>query len=158
MFTFTQTKNAFSEREKGALDQVTHGRAQEIITLIDEKKGLVKSIANNESLIEDIFTNSSNIENQIKMLERYNFNDEYLAIYVMDATGNTLVSTDLNFIGQNYGFRKYFSQAMKEETNVHTAVGVTSKQLGYYFSTPLKMQSETIKPKCYRKFIKQTHS
>ena len=55
----------------------------------------------------------------------------------MNKEGTTLASTDENFIGENYGFRDYFKKASKGESSMDVSLGVTSKQLGYYFSTPV---------------------
>lgn len=69
---------------------------------------------------------------------------QYQAIYIMDDTGETLVSTDPTFVGQNYAFRTYFQEAIAGKPSVDAAIGVTSKKFGYYFSYPIKNASGKI--------------
>ena len=74
----------------------------------------------------------------------FNKNNKYSSIYLMDKEGNTLVSTDRNFEGKNYSFRPYFKDAMTGKSHVSVAIGVTSKQPGYYFSHPIRIENEQI--------------
>lgn len=62
---------------------------------------------------------------------------QYLSIYLLDATGSALISTDRSFIGNNYSFRPYFKAAIKGKSYVDVALGKTSNQLGYYFAHPV---------------------
>jgi len=64
-------------------------------------------------------------------------NPEYLAVYLLDATGSAVISTDRSFLGSNYGFRRYFKNAIRGTPFVEALFGVTSKQFGYYFSSPV---------------------
>lgn len=61
-----------------------------------------------------------------------------LDIYVMNADGVTLVSSNwdksYSFVGQNYAFRPYFSQAMNTGGGRYFALGTNSEERGYYFS------------------------
>jgi len=61
--------------------------------------------------------------------------------YLMDRNGNTIASSNRDaadsFVGNNFGFRPYFQQAMKGIPSVYVAVGVTSKKRGIYFSHPV---------------------
>ena len=61
-----------------------------------------------------------------------------LSLYLMDKNGDTLISTDKTFVGQNYGFRNYFKSAMGGVPFVEAALGKTSNKFGYYFSYPVK--------------------
>lgn len=72
-----------------------------------------------------------------------NFNSVFQAgvSYVMDLTGNTIASSNRNdpdsFVGKNYSFRPYFQKAIQGTPSVYMALGVTSGQLGIYFSQPV---------------------
>lgn len=74
----------------------------------------------------------------LEYLEASDIKGAYQAIYVMDRMGTTLTSTDPAFVGQNYGFRKYFQKALAGEPTMDTAIGVTSNKFGYYFAHPVK--------------------
>lgn len=61
--------------------------------------------------------------------------------YLMDRDGNTIASSNREsqdtFVGENYGFRPYFTQAMKGVPSVYMTQGVTSKIRGIYYSHPV---------------------
>ncbi|MFN3845830.1 MAG: ATP-binding protein [Paracoccaceae bacterium] len=62
-------------------------------------------------------------------------------IYLMDATGLTIAAsnfdTDTSFIGGNFAFRPYFSDAITGGTGRFYALGTTSRKRGYYFGAPV---------------------
>ena len=62
--------------------------------------------------------------------------------YLMDKNGKTIASSNRNapdsFVGKSYGFRPYFKQAINGITGRYFAVGVTSKEPGYYVSRPVR--------------------
>ncbi len=57
-----------------------------------------------------------------------------MAIYILDTNGICLLSTDPRFNGKKYGFRPYFQDAIKKGTGFYLAKGVTSHEVGLYFS------------------------
>ncbi len=58
------------------------------------------------------------------------------AIYLMDDTGLTIASSnyqdDLTFLGQNYGFRPYFQEAIAGRHGEFFAIGATTGRPGYF--------------------------
>lgn len=63
------------------------------------------------------------------------------AIYVMDDRGTTYASSNWRdpgtFVGQNYGFRPYFRDAMGGRAGRYYAVGATTGEPGYFLSSPI---------------------
>jgi signal transduction histidine kinase len=61
--------------------------------------------------------------------------------YLMDSTGLTVDATnrdlETSFVGNNYGFRPYFYEAMTGAPSTHFALGVTSRKRGFYASHPV---------------------
>jgi len=59
-------------------------------------------------------------------------------IYVIDKRGRTLSASNYSepdtFVGQNFGFRQYFSEALKRGGAEQFALGSVSKRPGFYFS------------------------
>lgn len=59
----------------------------------------------------------------------------------MDRSGDTIASSNRNepdsFVGKNYAFRPYFTQAVQNIPSIYMAVGVTSKKRGSYYSYPV---------------------
>jgi C4-dicarboxylate-specific signal transduction histidine kinase len=138
-------------------------------TLIDIKKSeLLLATVNESSITDDIFLTSVGIAEQIasssatldilekpqtqassrdtvrEFLGHFNIRQLFSSIYIIDATGNTIVSTDTTFEGKNYGFRQYFQTAMNGKNGTDMVVGVTSNKPGFYFSTPVKDISGSI--------------
>jgi two-component system C4-dicarboxylate transport sensor histidine kinase DctB len=63
------------------------------------------------------------------------------AIYLMDADGWVLATSNANephsFLGQNYGFRPYFQDALNGERSDYFAIGATSGRPGYFVAEPV---------------------
>lgn len=63
------------------------------------------------------------------------------AVYLMDATGRTIAASnyakEINFIGQFYGFRPYFLDAMAGKSGAFFAIGVTTNRPGYFLADPV---------------------
>jgi len=62
-------------------------------------------------------------------------------VYLMDLTGLTLAAssyrTDRSFIGENFAYRPYFTDALNDGIGRFHALGTTSGQRGYYFAAPV---------------------
>jgi len=61
--------------------------------------------------------------------------------YLMDYKGNTVASSNRDaadsFVGKNFAFRPYFTQAFHSAPATYMAVGTTSGKRGVYFSYPV---------------------
>lgn len=62
-------------------------------------------------------------------------------IYVMDAQGTTIIASNYrlprSFIGRNFAFRPYFTDAIANGIGRYHALGTTSGERGYYFAAPV---------------------
>lgn len=62
-------------------------------------------------------------------------------VYLMDQNGLTLAASnyamDTTFVGRNFAFRPYFTDAMRGGTGRYFALGTTSQKRGYYFGAPV---------------------
>jgi len=71
------------------------------------------------------------------------------AIYLMDANGVVLAASNAgqpnSFLGQNYGFRPYFQEALTGERSDYFAIGATSGRPGYFVAEPVSFASGTQK-------------
>jgi len=76
-----------------------------------------------------------------RYLEIVNTRAGAAALFVMDAHGDTLASSNwaepLSFVGQNYAFRPYFRQAAAGQAGEFFAIGVTTGLPGYFMSAPV---------------------
>ncbi len=57
-----------------------------------------------------------------------------LATFVLDRQGSCILSSNSSFEGKNYGFRPYFTEAVRQGRGSYLAYGVTSRELGLYLS------------------------
>ena len=133
-------------REALTKNQNTILRIQEIINNEMEKADrLVQLLAGSSRVLNSLIM--SNDGGQIvqanEVLDRYSQTEEsYGVCYLMNLSGVTIASSNRNqsdsFVGKNYGFRPYFKQAALGLQGRYYALGVTSKDLGYYASAPIR--------------------
>jgi len=73
-----------------------------------------------------------------KKLERLRRDTRGAVIYVIDEHGRTLSASNYtepdSFVGQNFSFRRYFSEALKRGEAEQFALGSVSKHPGFYFA------------------------
>ncbi len=74
-------------------------------------------------------------------LEELNHKAGSATVYVMDATGQTLATSNwrdpLSYLGRNYAFRPYFTTAKAGHEGRFFAIGVTTGQPGFFMSHPI---------------------
>lgn len=140
-----RTQKAEIEHANHILELTTIQRAREVASHLFQTQEVVHKVSENfevEALLtaeteeekQEIYTNikTNNI------LENYNISGGYSSIYVMDLSGVTLVSTDITFENNNYGFREYFTDAIAGRKHLSVAIGTTSNQPGFYHSAPVR--------------------
>lgn len=88
------------------------------------------------------------IDRANSVLDRYNHSMDDSVCYLLDSNGNTIASSNRNtsesFVGMNYSFRPYFSQAIQGTAGHYFAMGVTSGRRGYYSSFPVRDRQQQI--------------
>ncbi|WP_224815104.1 ATP-binding protein [Hasllibacter sp. MH4015] len=124
----TATLQLATEVLRGALE-----RTEALPALIAERPILRQLLAEpgNEGLAP--FTN--------EMLRNMALSLDVSDIYVMDVEGHTIAASnyraDRSFIGQNFAYRPYFTDAMNAGLGRFHALGTTSGQRGYFFAAPI---------------------
>ncbi|RTZ15788.1 sensor histidine kinase [Vibrio aquaticus] len=124
--------------------------AEFISSKLDKYAHLPQLIAKNKALISALQhpTNSAQIELTNRYLEQVNQTIQSTDTYLLDEFGNTIASSNWNlersFLGRNYAWRPYFSEAIQGKPSQYFALGSSSKQRGYYFSYPVTYAAETI--------------
>ncbi|MEE4255269.1 MAG: ATP-binding protein [Desulfuromusa sp.] len=98
-----------------------------------------------------VLSQNANVKILLKTTFNQNLVNQYLrslnseagseALYVMNAIGDTLAASNwqepLSFVGKNYGFRPYFTDAKAGRKGQFFAIGVTTGQPGYFMSHPV---------------------
>ncbi len=156
-FVFFQVESKLITESKKGLESISKVQSHGAAVIFERGSDLAKSIVNDPAVIEYMRAKKSNsiiekpymfgyVGSQVEISDRatyyrlthYNIGGNYLAIYLIGLDGTTFVSTDETFVGKNYAFRDYFRRAVVGEPWVDISIGVTSKQLGYYFSYPVR--------------------
>ncbi len=92
--------------------------------------------------------NSAQIELTNRYLEQVNNVIQAADTYLLDSYGNTIASSNWNlgrsFVGRNFAWRPYFSEAIKGNKSQYFALGSTSGQRGYYYSYPVIFAAEVL--------------
>lgn len=75
------------------------------------------------------------------LLDRFRFTSGVSDVYLLDRHGDTIAASNWHrpntFIGQNYTFRSYYSDAIAGEQGRFYGLGLQSQERGYYFSAPV---------------------
>ena len=151
--------NMLSESESQAR---THGRnitkllATQTSEFISSRVDAVELLAGetllkNTPLLTGTGSGTGNIEDLIKariLLNRYCNTLSASICYIMNIQGDTVADSrppTTSIVGNNYGFRPYFKNAIAGEPSIHLALGVTTKKRGIYLSSPItSYQNEMI--------------
>ncbi len=77
-----------------------------------------------------------------RRLEAFAAMTDLNAIYLMIPSGLTVAASNWNqdpsYLGENYGYRPYFTQAMRGERGAYFAIGATTKRPGYFIAAPVR--------------------
>lgn len=132
------------EQKKIDISNSISAQVTSITEIFDQNVQTVESIAK----MPEISGYLQNVNNGVipstenaAVLEHLNsmmHGNDTLAIYLLDINGEAIVSTDSRFLGVDYSFRDYYLKALTGKTHLQAAVGVTSKEFGYYFSAPVQ--------------------
>src|SRR6056297_649682 len=137
---FFVSRNQFIDYEKRDLAQIALRSNYEVERFFQDQRQFVAHMAEQPELREYLIraTTTPGDAEVLDVLKKYHLESKFSAIYLMDSIGETLVSTNPDFTGKNYGFRPYFQSALRGEPGLYMAVGQTSKEAGYYFSHPIR--------------------
>ena len=98
--------------------------------------------------VRGLLSNTADQTRVNRYLEDLNREAGSQALYVMDAAGTTLASSNwrdpLSYVGQNYGFRPYFLDALKGRQGTFFAIGVTTGEPGYFMSHPVRADGRVV--------------
>lgn len=142
---FFYAKNSLTEKKKEELKSLISAQSLGVSQIFKNSADLAGTIAKQDFVMEYLRgEREAQKEEILNLLDQYNINGKYSAIYLLDQSGNALVSTDPSFVGENYSFREYFKESIKGIPAVDYAVGVTSLTSGYYFSYPVEDDAQNV--------------
>ncbi len=143
---FLYLSRFFSSNQQEGIISETTGHAQQTALVFKNNQIFAKMLGTRTRVKEFMLDRSEARRVELlKIFADYVKEDKkYLAIFLMDKDGLTLISTDERFTGNNYGFRNYFKQALAGQPTVEAAMGKTSKEFGYYFSHPVLAENGAV--------------
>lgn len=121
-----------------------------ISTKLDKYAHLPQLLAKNRELIALIQHPNNSAQREItnRFLTNVNTVIQAADTYLIDATGETIAASNWDlertFIGKNFAWRPYFSEAMQGQSSQYFALGSTSGARGYYYSYPVIYAAEVI--------------
>ncbi|MBN1957698.1 MAG: sensor histidine kinase [Desulfuromonadales bacterium] len=101
----------------------------------------VPYVLSRDSDVHILLKSSFNVGLVNTYLEELNQEAGSEALYIMNSVGDTLAASnwkqDISFVGKNYGFRPYFTDAKEGKRGSFFAIGVTTGNPGYFMSHPV---------------------
>jgi two-component system C4-dicarboxylate transport sensor histidine kinase DctB len=129
-----EAKNLVEEAQVAAQLQ-----AEVLKSELEKQRSVPAILAMDTDLIESVHNPSLQHSLAIsKKLELVRRDTRGAVIYVIDKNGRTLSASNYaapdSFVGQNFSFRRYFSEALKHGDAEQFALGSVSKRPGLYFA------------------------
>ena len=143
-WVFTQHLGDIATRDKW--DDYEHDLGmlrQSLMDKILEADRLVKILSNSPLIFPALAGRTlQNIHQANAFLDVFSKTLPESVCYLMDLQGLTIASSNRDrpdsFLGRSYAFRPYFQQAIQGSAGRYWALGVTSNELGYYASFPVR--------------------
>jgi len=134
-------ESAFKEAERQSAleaERIKNG----LSSFLSENQRSVKALAGLEELKQALSSkDGQGLAEANLMLDHFNSALGADVCYLMDHNGNTVASSNRNapdsFVGENFGFRPYWRQAIQGNSATYMALGITSKKRGVYYSHPV---------------------
>lgn len=131
---------SLQDMEKGHLKELVEVYSIDVSDYFSHVKTDLTSIAAHREVRDFLSLEEKYFQDEylLDSFNHHNVDNRYAAVYLMDNEGVTWASTDDSFVGNNYAFRDYFIGARENGFAHHSAVGVTSGELGYYFAKKIE--------------------
>ena len=143
---FFASNRYFTKQETQAASSQMAFYLRELNDVLGRHQHLPFVLAGNPRYFDDLNPNivSTGVNAQLSQLAD---EAELEAIYAMDENGVVLASSNAglpnSFMGQNYGFRPYFQEALAGNRSDYFAIGATSGRPGYFLAEPAILASGT---------------
>lgn len=114
---------------------------------VDRYRYLPYVVSRNREVI-DAVTRPDAAQTANLYLEQVNKRSGAAALYVLDKSGLTVAASNWNtpdsFVGQDYNFRPYYTQAIDGGEGFFFGIGVTTGRAGLFISNPIRRDGEII--------------
>ena len=145
VYNLQQGLKSAEESEYRQLELLATSAADRLDQLIIDVQHIAVQVSQDSSAIAFLSANTATektvlLEELQDSLENvFESNSLYDAVFLIDAKGNCVASTDTAFVGKNYGFREYFQEAMRGKSYVSSImVGKTTNRPGLFLAHPVR--------------------
>jgi two-component system C4-dicarboxylate transport sensor histidine kinase DctB len=125
-------------RLRAELDQTLLLTSRAVQAEIDRFRALPE-VAGEDARIRAALTDPSALDSANRYLETISAHAGASELFLIDDRGLTIAASNWaqpgSFVGQDYGFRPYFRQAMQQGSGQFYAIGVTTGVPGFFLST-----------------------
>ncbi|MDC8760072.1 sensor histidine kinase [Janthinobacterium fluminis] len=149
LFTYWYVKGRQLDRLHGVLASRAELYAATIGGALDKYEFLPLAIAQSDevaNLLEQ--ASPERVARANAYLHDINHRAGTFAVYVLDLAGTTLASSNWqdrnSYVGQNYGFRPYFTQAAAGGIGRFYGIGASTFEAGYFISQPIRRHGRII--------------
>lgn len=114
---------------------------------VDRYRYLPYVVARNHEIV-NVVTGNGTVDIANQYLQKVNGRSGAAALYVMDRTGKTVAASNWgtpdSFVGQDYSFRPYFTEAFAGQEGFFYGIGVTTGRSGLFISHPISKSGEIV--------------
>jgi two-component system, NtrC family, C4-dicarboxylate transport sensor histidine kinase DctB len=135
----------------GAADRATLRLATEVLRGALERTQALPALIAERPILAQLLRepgNSGLVPFTNELLRQSALSLDVSDIYVMDLEGRTVATSnyrsDHSFLGRNFAFRPYFTDAVSLGFGRFHALGTTSNQRGYFFAAPVIAETERL--------------
>lgn len=151
IFNLRHSLESVEAGEYNKLQLLATSQASRLDQLITDIQSVVVQISSDRDVEGFLASTKPQVQKTFRpnlqrtLLNVFQSNPAFDAIFILDAKGKCVASTDATFLGQNYDFRKYFQQAIQGRSYISSIlVGQTTKRPGLFFSHPVRSESGEI--------------
>lgn len=137
-FVFYQTRAKLEAVQEDYLKIIAIDQASALHQRFTATSELVQTIARQGAVVNFMNAGGASSGAVLNILAAYNFDNQGATVSLLDNSGTVRLSTDEELIDKNYSFRAYFQKAINGQVGYDMIFGRLSKELGYYFSYPIR--------------------
>ncbi len=144
-YNLRQSLESLKAGEYRKLELLATSTASRLDQLIIDTRRLIIQVSSDRNVVA-FLTATKTLEREAfrsdlqRHLENvFRSNPDFDAVFLIDAEGKCIASTDSKFVGQNYAFREYFRKSIQGKAHVSSLlVGQTTKRPGLFLSHPVR--------------------
>lgn len=147
-FTLYDDFKASHQHQHQQVQQAVENLSQYLNNELRRFENIPQLLASNYMIRKGLQDNLGSDELNHLLLEVASSSGDNSEIYVMNATGLVLASSNYqserSFVQANFAFRPYFQQAMLGEKHAYYALGLRSGERGVFFSAPVRVNDQIL--------------